>query len=113
MLGNPAADQALGPFLNPQEQALPDSARVVWRVCHPLLTVNYPITFEELWGETACEFVWPDNIGDICATEGSTVPLSDADRATSDMAYGDIGLTTEEAAAIVAFLKTLSDGYQP
>ena len=26
---------------------------------------------------------------------------------------GDLGLTTDEEAAIVAFLKTLSDGYQP
>jgi cytochrome c peroxidase len=31
-LGNPAADQAQGPFLNPKEQALPDSACVVYRV---------------------------------------------------------------------------------
>lgn len=32
-LGNPAADQAQGPFLNPVEQALPDAACVVYRVC--------------------------------------------------------------------------------
>ena len=32
-LGNPAADQALGPFLNHVEQALPDSACVVYLVC--------------------------------------------------------------------------------
>jgi cytochrome c peroxidase len=30
--GNPAADQALGPFLNPKEQALLDEACVVWKV---------------------------------------------------------------------------------
>ncbi|MBP1735736.1 MAG: cytochrome, partial [Deltaproteobacteria bacterium] len=41
-LGNPAADQALGPFLNPAEQALPDSACVVYRVCNPVVTVDYP-----------------------------------------------------------------------
>ncbi|MDH5373419.1 MAG: cytochrome-c peroxidase, partial [Acidimicrobiia bacterium] len=33
VLGNPAADQALGPFLNPMEQGLPDSACVVYEVC--------------------------------------------------------------------------------
>lgn len=33
-IGNPAADQAQGPFLNPVEQALPDSACVVYRVCN-------------------------------------------------------------------------------
>lgn len=32
-LGNPAADQAQGPFLNPLEQALPSPAAVVQRVC--------------------------------------------------------------------------------
>jgi cytochrome c peroxidase len=32
-LGNPAADQAQGPFLNPVEQALSDNACVVYRVC--------------------------------------------------------------------------------
>jgi cytochrome c peroxidase len=31
-LGNPAADQAQGPFRNPMEQALPDVACVVYRV---------------------------------------------------------------------------------
>ena len=32
VLGTPAADQALGPFLNPVEQALPDAACLVYRV---------------------------------------------------------------------------------
>ena len=32
-LGNPAADQAQGPFLNPVEQALPDAACVVYQAC--------------------------------------------------------------------------------
>ncbi len=50
VLGNPAADQALGPFLNEVEQALPDSACVVYRVC----TAAYPVTFEEVWGVGAC-----------------------------------------------------------
>ena len=33
-LGNPAADQAQGPFLNLAEQALPDSACVLYFVCN-------------------------------------------------------------------------------
>ncbi len=32
-LGSPAAEQAQGPFLNPVEQALPDSATVVALAC--------------------------------------------------------------------------------
>ena len=40
-LENPTADQAQGPFLNPVEQALPDSACVVYRVCTANATMGY------------------------------------------------------------------------
>ena len=43
-LGNPAADQAQGPFLNPAEQGLPDSACVVYWVC----TATYASSFLSL-----------------------------------------------------------------
>jgi cytochrome c peroxidase len=89
-LGNPAADQALGPFLNPVEQALPDSACVVYGVC---TATTYPVGFEEVWGTNACDIVWPPDINSVCATEGLTVALSDEDRAKSDMAYDGIGLS--------------------
>ena len=93
VLGNPAADQALGPFLNPVEQALPDSACVVYRVCNPVIPGDYPVSFEDVWGDEACDIAWPVGIETVCATEGATVPLSEADRAKSDMAYGNIGLS--------------------
>jgi cytochrome c peroxidase len=89
-LGNPAADQAQGPFLNPVEQALPDSACVVWRVCTATL---YPVSFEDVWGAGACDIEWPADVETVCAAEGETVVLSDADRAKSDMAYDDIALS--------------------
>jgi cytochrome c peroxidase len=92
VLGNPAADQALGPFLNSVEQALPDSACVVYRVCNPVVPGDYPVSVEEIWGDEACDITWPADVETVCATEGATVPLSDADRAISDMAYGNIGL---------------------
>jgi cytochrome c peroxidase len=92
-LGNPAADQAQGPFLNPAEQALPDSACVVYRVCNPVVPGDYPIAFEDVWGAGACDIVWPGDIGTVCASEGATVALSDADRAKSDMAYDGIALS--------------------
>ncbi len=92
-LGNPAADQALGPFLNPAEQALPDSACVVYRVCTPVVPGDYPVSFEDVWGSGACDIAWPSDVGTACATEGATVLLSDADRAKSDMAYDNIGLS--------------------
>jgi len=57
ILGNPAADQALGPFLNPVEQALPDSACVVHRVCNPMIPGDYPVSFEQVWGVSRLEIL--------------------------------------------------------
>jgi cytochrome c peroxidase len=92
-LGNPAADQAQGPFVNPAEQALPDSACVVYRVCNPVIPADYPVSFEVVWGAGACDIAWPADVDAACATEGETVALSDADRAKSDMAYDNIALS--------------------
>jgi cytochrome c peroxidase len=88
-LRNPAADQAQGPFLNPAEQALPDSACVVWRVC----TASYPVSFETVWGAGACAITWPSDIATVCSTEGVTVSLSSADRAKSNQNYDSIALS--------------------
>jgi cytochrome c peroxidase len=89
-LGNPAADQAQGPFLNPKEQALPESACVVYRVC---TATSYPVSFEDVWGTGACDIEWPGNTETVCATGGGAVNLSDADRAKSNMAYDNIALS--------------------
>ncbi len=89
ILGNPAADQALGPFLNPAEQALPDSACVVYFVC----TASYPVTIQDVWGPEVCDITWPSDIEVVCASEGTTVSLSAEDRTTSDWAFGNIGLS--------------------
>ena len=61
-LGNPAADQAQGPFLNPVEQALPDSACVVYRVCEG----DYGDLFDKVWSAGRCEINWPNNINGLC-----------------------------------------------
>jgi len=50
-LGNPAADQAQFPFLNPLEQALGSPDDVVERVC----SGGYAALFEEVWGAGACD----------------------------------------------------------
>jgi cytochrome c peroxidase len=89
VLGNPAADQALGPFLNPAEQALPDSACVVYRVCN----ASYSVSFEDVWGALACDIVWPTDVEAVCATEGTTVSLSSGDRDKSNQNYDRIGLS--------------------
>jgi cytochrome c peroxidase len=92
-LGNPAADQAQGPFLNPVEQALPDSACVVYRVCNPVIPGDYPVSFEEVFGDGACAIDWPGDVDTVCATEAVSVTLSSIDRATSNMAYDNIALS--------------------
>jgi len=46
-LGNPAADQALGPFLNPLEQNNPDAAAVLAQIA----SAQYAGLWEEVWGE--------------------------------------------------------------
>jgi len=51
-LGNPAADQALGPFLNPVEQNMPSKAAVVDHVA----VSNYAGLFEEVWGPGSLEY---------------------------------------------------------
>ena len=89
ILGNPAADQAQGPPLNPLEMGNPDSACVIWKVCE----ASYPVSFEEVWGTSACEISWPADIAATCATEGATVDLSEADRGQVSMDYDFFGLS--------------------
>jgi cytochrome c peroxidase len=89
ILGNPAADQAQGPFLNPKEQALPDSACVVYLVC----TAVYDPSFGDVWGDEACEIEWPADVDEVCASEDGEVELTDAEREQSDKNYDSIALT--------------------
>jgi len=67
-LGNAAADQAQGPFLNPVEHGLADSACVVYRVCH----ADYPSSLERVYpGE--CDIPWPPqvDVDTLCGDEES------------------------------------------
>lgn len=65
-LGNPAADQALGPFLNPVEQNMPSKESVVDQVAQS----RYANLFKEVWG--------PGSLGDV------------------EQAYDQIGLSIAE-----------------
>jgi cytochrome c peroxidase len=91
-LGNPAADQAQGPFLNPLEQALPDAACVVYRVCN---AIGYPVSFEDVFPGN-CNISFPTDTYSLCAA-GNPVSLDDANRAKVNTAYNNI------AYAIAAF----------
>lgn len=86
-LGNPAADQAQSPFLNPVEHALSDSACVVYKVCS-----TYPEIFDEVWPGN-CKIQWPNNANKLCATEGGNLSLNDAQRAKANKVYDNIALS--------------------
>ena len=88
-LGNPAADQAQGPFLNPVEQALPDAACVVYRVCEG----KYGDLFDEVWTPNACNISWPNDIEEVCKQPNGEVSLSDQDRMKVDNAYDRVALS--------------------
>ena len=92
-LGNPAADQAQGPFLNPLEQALPDNACVVYRVCNPDSPMDYLVSFEEVWGPGACDISWPSDVDTPCSQEDGHVDLSVEDRERVEAAYDAIALS--------------------
>ena len=87
-LGNPAADQAQGPFLNPAEQALPDSACVVYFVC----MATYPVSLADVYSD-ACDIAWPADVGTQCALPDGFVDLDAEDAARVDVAYNNIALS--------------------
>lgn len=88
-LGNPAADQAQGPFLNPVEQALPDVACVVYRVCEG----SYGDLFDAVWNPKVCMIDWPNNINGMCHMPDGVVALSPQDRKKVDAAYDRVALS--------------------
>ncbi len=70
-MGNPAADQAQGPFLNPLEQNNPDAAAVVMKVCNS----SYSDLFKQVWGADTCNNValaYDDIALSIAAYEASS-----------------------------------------
>lgn len=83
-VGSPAADQAQVPLLNPVEQALPDSACVVFRVT---TATYYSTTYADAWG--APGLTWPADVDVTCAHAGN-VALSEEVRARSDAAFDNI-----------------------
>ena len=91
-LGNPAADQAQGPFLNPLEQALPDAACVVYQAC---TAGRYQGLFEQVWGADACDIAWPrkQEMKRLCSSTDVAVPLSEADRTKANIAYDEVALS--------------------
>ena len=88
-LDNPSAEQAQGPFLNPVEQALPDAACVVYRVCES----RYGDLFREVWNPSICVIDWPQDLNSQCKMVGGEVALSPQDRNKVNNAYDRVALS--------------------
>jgi cytochrome c peroxidase len=94
-LGNPAAEQAQGPPVNPVEIGNPDSACVVWKVSQG----GYASLVELVGGPQSFAINWPANVATVCATPGPApasdpfpVQLSAQDRGTSNATFDHITL---------------------
>jgi cytochrome c peroxidase len=87
-LGNPAADQAQGPFVNPAEQALRDPACVVQRVS----VAAYASAYASVSGNDIFTIQFPPTIDADCSTEGAWIPLGATDRAKVNLEYDRIAL---------------------
>jgi cytochrome c peroxidase len=102
-LGNPAADQAQGPFLNPLEQALPSVAAVVSRVCGS----TYAMLFLQVWGADACDAGKVDSAFDAIALSIAAYEASpELNAFTSKYDYylrGVVDLTKEEKKGLNMF----------
>jgi cytochrome c peroxidase len=102
-LGNPAADQAQGPFLNPVEQALARLDDVVTRVC----AADYGELFKKVWGTEACDpsnayMAYDDIALSIAAYEAS--PEVNAFTSKHDLTFtGAAKLTKQEQRGFALF----------
>ena len=95
-LQNPAAEQAQGPPVDPNEMGLPDPACLVYRLSQSL----YRPLFESVWGPQAFRIQWPPDVEQVCSTPGPApvsdpfpVHLSKADRGQSNSTYDQFGLS--------------------
>jgi cytochrome c peroxidase len=102
-LGDPVAEQALGPFLNPLEQANPNAKSVCFKVSRS----TYALLYEEVFGEPV-DFVYEvaqtyENLGRaISAYEHS----AEVNPFTSKYDYylaGEVDLTPQEAWGLELF----------
>ncbi len=103
-LGNPAADQAQGPFLNPVEQNNPSEQAV----CEKVAASKYADLFEEVWGPGSL-----DCVSDVAGTYDRIALSIAAYEASSEVnqfsskydAYlaGEAELTEQEALGLEVF----------
>jgi cytochrome c peroxidase len=88
-LGNPAAEQAQGPFLNPVEQALRDEACVVYRVGQ----ADYAEMYKQLWGSQIERIEFPADIDALCEVQGGRLDIGGTNRALIRAEYDNIAIS--------------------
>jgi cytochrome c peroxidase len=108
LLLNPAADQAMGPFLNPVEQNNPSETAVVNQVCNSKYADLFVAEFQKTYsGNDPCD---PANVDDaydfialaIAAYEGSIEVNQYSSKYDAYLA-GDVELTEEEELGLYLF----------
>jgi cytochrome c peroxidase len=104
-LGNPAADQALGPFLNPVEQN--NSSKHA--VCIQVAAAKYAGLFEEVWGAGSLDCS-PTGVDEMYDRIGLSIAVYEASSEVNQFsskydAYlaGDTELSDEEATGLALF----------
>jgi cytochrome c peroxidase len=90
-LGTPIADQAMGPFLNPVEQALPDAACVVYRVMHNP-DYYHAVSYDNVFPDHPVDVVWDAEVDDRCSDPESMGPFFTGDRESVTRAFHNIAL---------------------
>jgi cytochrome c peroxidase len=94
-LQNPAAEQAEGPPVDPNEMGMPDTACVVRR----LSLSPYRSFFESVWGLQSFAIKWPSDVDRVCSKPGPPaandplpVHLRVVDRGRSNATYDQFAL---------------------
>jgi cytochrome c peroxidase len=113
-LGNPAAEQAQGPPINPVEMGLPDMACAVYRASQR----PYRSLFEQVWGRQAFAIAWPSDVEQVCSRPGPPpaddprpVHLNEVDRGRAGTTFDQIAqsIAGYEASAEVTSLTSKFD----
>lgn len=104
----PAAEQALGPFLNPAEQALPDEICVLYRIAEG----KYADLWEDVWGEDLRDLEFPAGLAKACRSEDPIV-YDEELRGEVLAAYDQVGLAINdfEGSAEVNAFSSKFDAY--
>ena len=101
VLGNPAADQALGPFLNPVEQNMPSIESVVMHIA----SSKYVDLWEEVWGETDFSDIYQefDRVGLSIAAWEASEEVNQFSSKYDQYLAGEVELTEEEEEGLELF----------